>query len=306
MPKVLITGVAGCIGSWIAHHLLEEGHSVVGVDIAEAFHRLRPLGVEGTFPIHRTDVRDYPALEALVQREQPEAAIHLAALQVPPCKANPLRCGEVNVGATLNLLELARIYEIPLVYASSAAVYGPDLGRTLGEMEGLNPQSLYGVFKRTNEEMARIYAQDYGVASVGFRPYVVYGPGRDIGMTSDVTIALLHAARGEPFHIRFGGKVALQHAADVARAFIQAALQPKEGAQVYTLRGTVTSVDQVIRSIETVTGTQGLVTCDDTPIPIAADLSDQSFQRDYGPFQYMDLEDGLKATLEVWRASAYV
>jgi len=306
VAKVLISGIAGCIGSWVAWHLLSGGHQVVGLDLSGDDHRLELLGLAGKFPVHRVDVSDAGALGELVGRVRPDAVIHLAALQVPACKARPQACARVNVIGTLNFLELARSEGFPLVYASSAAVFGPDQGRTLGELEGLTPQNLYGVFKRTGEEMARIYAQDYGVRSAGFRPYVVYGPGRDVGMTADITLALLSAARGEPFHIRFGGKVALQHASDVARAFIAAALNPPQGARIYNLRGAVVAVPEIVALIERVTETHGLITHGESPLPIAADISDAAFQRDYGPFAYKDLETGFKETLEVWRAGAHV
>src|SRR5690606_32740745 len=146
---------------------------------------------------------------------RPTALVHLAALQIPSCRANPYLCSEVNVGGMANLLELARQFSLPLVYASSAAVYGPSQAAGLSEEQGLAPQSLYGVFKRTNEEMARLYAQEYGVASAGLRPWVVYGPGRDAGLTGDITLALWHALRGEPYRIRFSGTVDLQYAEDV-------------------------------------------------------------------------------------------
>jgi UDP-glucuronate 4-epimerase len=306
VAKVFVTGVAGCIGAWVARHLLEEGHEVVGVDASEEVHRLRLVGVAGAFPLYRLDVRDFDGLRAVVARERPDGLIHLAALQVPSCRADPRLCSEVNVGGMLNILEVARVFELPLSYASSAAVYGPDLGRPLSEWEGVKPQTLYGVFKRTNEEMARIYYQDWGIPSAGFRPYVVYGPGRDAGITSDITVALLHAARGEPFRIRFGGRVALQHVSDVARAFIAATLRPPNGAAVYNLRGHCERVADVVELIGAVTGASGLVTYDEQPLPIAADLDEGAFQRDYGPLRHMPLEEGFRKTLEVWREGGYL
>jgi nucleoside-diphosphate-sugar epimerase len=304
MAKVMVTGVAGCIGAWVARHLLHDGHAICGLDIAAQTPRLRLLGIEGAFPVLAVDIRDHAALEAAVQRQRPDAIIHLAALQIPICKPNPLQCVQINVGAVLGLLELARGGAFSLTYASSAAVYGPDPGRALGENEGIAPQTLYGVFKRTDEEMARVYWQDYGVRSVGFRPYVVYGPGRDVGVTSDVTVALWHAFRGERFRIRFGGTVALQHASDVARAFIRAGLAPAAGAAVYNLRGSMADMPEIVRLIHAVTGTEGLITADAAPLPIAFDLSEARFQQDYGPFEYMDLETGFRRTVEVWRAAS--
>ncbi len=306
MAKVLVTGVGGCIGAWVCYRLLQMGHDVVGLDVSPRSHRLRLLGIEGAFPVVQVDVSDARGVREVVDRTAPDALIHLAALQVPFCKAEPMRCVAVNVGGMATMLEMAREYRLPLVYASSAAVYGPDQGRPLREEEGLTPQNLYGVFKRTNEEMARIYAQDYGITAIGVRPFIVYGPGRDQGMTSDITKALAHAAQGKSFHIHFGGLVALQYVGDVADIFIRLALHPRPGHAIYNLRGVVTTVEEAIRHIEQVTGTKGLVTCDPTPLPIAANLSDAALQRDYGPIAYTPLPEGFRRTLEVWRESAHV
>ncbi|MBO8140774.1 MAG: NAD(P)-dependent oxidoreductase [Firmicutes bacterium] len=301
MERLLITGVLGCIGAWIARVALDEGHTVIGVDVSGERHRLQRLGVDGRFALEDVDVRDRSGLEELVRQRRPTAIVHLAALQIPSCRANPFRCAEVNVGGMGNVLELARKFGLPLVYASSAAVYGPGPSGPLAEDEGINPHSLYGVFKRTNEDMARLYAHEYGVTCAGLRPWVVYGPGRDAGMTGDITLALWHAMRGEPYRIRFSGTVDLQYAEDVARAFVTAALNPKPGARVYNLRGEVASVDDAIKTIERLTGTKGLISYEPTPIPIAADLSDARFQEDFGPFPFRSFEEGLRETLRIWR-----
>jgi UDP-glucuronate 4-epimerase len=305
MARVLITGASGCIGAWTIRLLLEEGHEPIGVDLGESDHRLRLLGVLGHFSWRHLDLAQTEDLFSLLEEVRPDAVIHLAALQVPFCRADPLRCVKVNVQAFQALLEGARRMGFPLVYASSAAVYGPATGNfPFTETQGLSPQSLYGVFKLANEGMARVYGRDYGVTSVGLRPFVVYGPGRDQGITADITLALWHAARGQAFQIRFGGSVALQHAEDVARAFVVAALRPGAGARVYNLRGEVLSLEEVVQHIEGATGNRRLVTHVADPLPIAPNLSDEAWQKDYGPFGYKPFPKGLRETLEVWRAGA--
>lgn len=301
MARLMVTGVLGCIGAWVARVALDEGHEVIGLDVSGERHRLQWLDLHGRFDLEAVDVRDRKRLEEIVSAYRPTALVHLAALQIPGCRANPYLCSEVNVGGMANMLELAREFSLPLVYASSVAVYGPSQSAGLGEEEGLNPQSLYGIFKRTNEEMARLYAQEYGVTSAGLRPWVVYGPGRDAGLTGDITLALWHALRGEPYRIRFSGTVDLQYAEDVGRAFVTVALNPRPGAHVYNLRGHVASVDDVIAAIEQVTGTAGLVSREDTPIPIAGDLSDARFQEHFGPFSFRQMEDGFRETVRIWR-----
>lgn len=300
--KVLITGIAGCIGSWIAKHLTDDNHEVIGVDLSSNFARHELLDITGRFPVHQIDVRDTKALDDLVQAEKPNAFIHLASFLMPQCKSNPMMCVDINVASFMSVLEWARRDGFSVVYASSAWVNAPTKRTApITEEDDVDPQSLYGVFKFANEGMAKIYAKDYGVQSTGFRPYIVYGPGRDNGLTADVSQALVAAGKGTNFKIGFGGDVALHHASDVARAFIMTALHPRTSGHVYNLRGSVMAMSDVVTTINDVTNSNGLVSFEDKPLPIAANLSDDAFQKDYGPFSYLDLEQGMRETLKTYQ-----
>lgn len=301
MATVVVSGVAGCIGSWIARRLLAEGHRVVGVDVAPTLPHGPLLGLDERVALHRQDVTDAEGFRALLARTEPDAVIHLASLLMPSCKANPLPCVDVNVKSFMTVLEAAREQGFAVAYASSAwVVNAPAEDRPVTEDDPVDPQSLYGVFKAANEGMAATYARDYGVRVNGLRPYIVYGPGREVGKTADVNLALLAAARGEPYRIGFGGTVALHHAEDVASLFVKLALAPQGAGRVYHVRGSVLPMARVIDAIETVTGTRDLVTADEAPLPIAANLSDAALQADYGPFDYLTLEEGLRRTLDVY------
>ena len=104
----------------------------------------------------------------------------------------------MNVVGTVNVFEAAKAAEIQkVVYASSIAVYGGKdeyEGELLPHHALANPHTHYGVFKQANEGTARIYWQDDGIASIGLRPYTLYGPGRDQGLTSTPTQAMLAAS----------------------------------------------------------------------------------------------------------------
>ncbi len=302
MAKLVVTGVAGCIGSWIAKHLIEDGHEVVGVDIATGLPMGELLGLNDAFPLRRLDVTDSEAYRDLLAEERPDGVIHLASLLMPRCKADPLLCVDLNVKSLQTVLEAAREQGFNVAYASSAWVLdAPADDRLLTEDDPVSPQSLYGVFKLTNEWMSKTYARDFGVASNGLRPYIVYGPGREAGLTADVNLALLSAAAGKPYRIGFGGTVALHHASDVARLFIALAVSPVDKGRVYNVRGSVVPMPEVVRTIEHVTGRAGLIEFDPTPLPIAGNLSDAALQRDYGPVEYLELAEGMKRTLEVYQ-----
>jgi nucleoside-diphosphate-sugar epimerase len=117
-------------------------------------------------------------------------------------------------------------------------------------MEGV-PSTIYGVYKRANEGTATVYAAERGVPSVGLRPHTVYGPGRDQGLTSAPTVAMLHAAAGRPYTIPFGGSYQMQYAPDVAAAFVAAARREQVGAVVEDLGGPSVGTEEVIAAIDT-------------------------------------------------------
>ena len=112
------------------------------------------------------------------------------------------------------------------------------------------PRTLYGVYKLANEGTGRVYWQEDGVASVGLRPFSVYGPGRDQGITAGPTLAIDAAVRGEPYRIAFGGRTQLHYAADVARAFVQAARSPANGAHALSLGGPPTAIADFVTAVE--------------------------------------------------------
>ena len=88
------------------------------------------------------------------------------------------------------------------------------------------------------------------MSSVGLRPHTVYGPGRDQGLTSAPTAAMVAAARGEAYKIPFGGALQLQYSADAGEAFVRASEAGGEGASVHNLDGPVVTVEEIIAAIE--------------------------------------------------------
>jgi nucleoside-diphosphate-sugar epimerase len=168
------------------------------------------------------------------------------------------------------------------VYASSVAVYGRQdeyNAPLLPHDAPLHPHNHYGVYKQANEGTARIYWQDDGVASIGLRPYTIYGPGRDQGVTSTPTQAMLAAARGESYHISFGGYNGFQYADDVAKIFIQAARTPFQGAEVFNLKGAVAHMRDVVAAIEAAEpGARGQISFDERPLALPEGTEDGSLR----------------------------
>jgi nucleoside-diphosphate-sugar epimerase len=309
--RVLLTGGYGCIGSWIVRNLLERGDQVWIYDLKEDPHRLRLILDEEqlrTVGFVCGDVTDLDNLRETLRANQITHLVHLAGLQVPVCRADPLLGAKVNVLGTLTVFEAVRLSQGQvqrLIYASSAAVFGPPEVYPPGPLADevtLIPTTHYGVFKGCNEGNARIYFQDHGLSSIGLRPWTVYGVGRDFGMTSEPTRAIKALALGRPYHITYGGWQDLQFVDDVAKTFVRCLEAPYTGAKSYNLRGEVVDLPAFHRALcEVDAAAEKLITYGQRQIAIAYDLDDGALQRDLGPMPRTPLFEGTRSTLEHFR-----
>ena len=299
--RFLVTGAYGCIGAWVLRQLIGEGVEAIAADASADDHRVAALldaRERARIAFVQADVSRREEVDALLARE-PTHVIHLAALQVPACRADPVRGAEVNVVGTVAMLDAAARagLETPFVYASSAAAFA---AVDAGIDPSGHPDTHYGVYKLANEESARVFAAEGGLASIGLRPYVVYGPGRDQGLTSAPTAAMLAAARGEPFVIPYSGRSQLQYARDAAAAFVAAARAPFRGATVLNVPGLAVSVDEIVAAIgRVVPGARIEVT--GGPLPFPPELDSTSFAAVVGDLPLTSLDDGVAATIDHFR-----
>lgn len=184
--KVLVTGVAGFIGSHTAKRLLEDGFEVVGIDnindyYSQAIKRrnIEPFLANPNFKFCEGDICDLPFLEKIFQEEKIAKVCHLAARAgVRPSIADPFLYEKVNILGTLNLLEMARQHAIEnFVFASSSSVYGESNKTPFSEDQPTDqPISPYAATKKANENFAYTYSHLYGLPCVGLRFFTVYGP----------------------------------------------------------------------------------------------------------------------------------
>jgi nucleoside-diphosphate-sugar epimerase len=300
--RYFITGAQGCIGSWIVKTLIERGDEAIVFDRSDDSRRLSAIMEVDDFTSVRLvlgDITDRTAVLSALRESGAQRVIHLAGLQVPSCKADPVAGALVNVVGTLNVFEAARETAVgTVVYASSAAVYGlNDDDHALDESVHCEPSTHYGVFKLANEGNARIYFLDHGVSSVGLRPLTVYGVNRDTGLTSDPTKAMKSAVLGRPFHIRFSGATDFQFVADTAAAFIACADRAPKGAHVFNLHGETLTVDLIANFINE-ESKNDLVTFSGPPIPIAPAIDDSAIRRSIGPLPSTPYTDGIRATMK--------
>ncbi len=296
--RFLVTGALGCIGAWTCAVLAAEGVEVVGFDLGTDTRRLALAGADNVRVVHG-DITDRSAIDAVLDEHEVTHVVHLAALLIPQIKADPPRGTAVNVGGTVNVLDAAKTRKIQVAYASSAAVYSAedDTGAAVGNDVRGHPVTFYGVHKQACEGLARIFWQEERVPSVGIRPFIVYGPGRDSGLTASPSLALARAAAGEDSEIAFGGRTQLQFAPDTARVFVAAARAATEGARVFHLGGPVVALAEVAAAISTATGTS--VTVDEsTLLPFPEAFDGAPLEAALGPIAWTPLEDGIRLTID--------
>jgi nucleoside-diphosphate-sugar epimerase len=306
--RYLVTGAYGCIGSWAVRLLLDEGCGVTTYDLGGSDHRLRLLLDEAELAELdrvRGDVTDLAQLRASMEERGITHVIHLAALQVPFVRANPPLGASVNVVGTVVVFEAVRALGPlagSLTYASSIAAYDPPEPGHEHEQRG-TPATLYGVFKRANEETAGVYWTDYQVPSIGLRPHTVYGVGRDQGVTSAATKAMLAAAGGTSFQIPYGGRAELQHARDVARQFIAASRAAVGAAVVLDPPGQPVAMSEVVAAIHAAAPeSAGAVGFDDVVSMGVPEQGDTApFVALLGDLPTVPLREGVAETVESFR-----
>ncbi len=302
----LVTGAHGCIGAWVVHELVGRGERVVTFDLSADPRRialLLPPEQIDSIPHVAGDISDLETVERALDEHGITNVIHLAALQVPFCRADPPLGARVNVLGTVNVFEAVRRRlerMAPIVYASSIAAFDAPDDAPKPSMTG-HPGTIYGVYKRANEGTASVYHAESGVPSMGLRPHTVYGVGRDQGLTSAPTTAMLAAAAGLPYTIPYGGAAQLQLAQDVARAFIAASLSGSGDATVHNLPGPSVSIPEVIEAIaEANPGAS--IGFEDTRLPFPEDTDAGSFADVVPGFTTTPLRDGVHSTVERFRA----
>jgi len=289
--RVLLVGGSGFIGQRVAAALLAEGVVPRLFDLAPALARMTPP--EGC-EVAAGDVTDAASLAAAGQGCS--GIVHLAGLMTVDCARDPALAVRVNVLGSTLVFELARSLGAPVAYLSSAAVFGPESAAVP------NPMSLYGVTKLAVEGVARVWAADHGVPSLGLRPYIVYGPGISSGIAAGPSIALAASVRREPALIRFSGRVGFVHVDDVARLLATAMIRPMEGATVLTMAGDTREMEEFTAELARQSGWDG-IGVEGEALRIPADLASDPVPEGLGPHPVTRIEEGIARTLAELRGA---
>jgi len=221
--KILITGTAGFIGFHLAERLLQDGHSIVGVDQVNDYYdvqlkkdRLAYSGISAekvlaqcvvsnkypNYIFYQASLEDKSAIYSIFEKEQPDAVCNLAAQAgVRYSLENPDAYIQSNIIGFQNIIEACRHYGVDnLSYASSSSVYGGNKSLPFSTEDRVDsPISLYAATKKSNELVAHTYSHLFGIRTTGLRFFTVYGPwGRP-----DMALFLFAEAirKGEPINV---------------------------------------------------------------------------------------------------------
>ena len=295
---VLVTGAGGCIGSWVVALLVKENIPVVAFDLSQDTRRLKLLIDDSEIEKIKwitSDITDTEDVNNAIKDNNIQSIIHLAALQVPFCAADPINGAKVNVVGTVNIFEAVRKYHIKhLVYASSVAAHG------LISKDMYMP-TLYGAYKLCDENIAHVYHQDWGVPSIGFRPGIAYGVGRDQGMTSKTTVAILAAASNQSYIIPFSGPISALHVREVASALITAASKNHDASPIFDMNGICTTVEDWVNILKKIEPKTKII-IEGKAMQFPFEASDEPLREYIGNYEQVNLENGIQETFDSFKS----
>jgi UDP-glucuronate 4-epimerase len=261
MARVLITGGAGFIGSHVAQRLLGRGDAVVVLDNFNDFYdpdlKRRNAALLGDARVVAGDIRDRALVGSLLDREPPDAIVHLAAMAgVRPSLVDPLLYEEVNVRGTLVLLEeLKRRPATRMIFASSSSVYGENERVPFREDDEIHrPVSPYAATKRAGELLCYTHHHLYGIPTTCLRFFTVYGPRQRPEMAIAKFTRAVLVGRPIPFFGDGTTRRDYTYIDDIVEGVV-AALDRCEGYEIYNLgESRTTSLAELVALIGEVCG----------------------------------------------------
>lgn len=312
---ILVTGGYGCIGAETSKWLLRNSDaSVVVCSRSVGDQRTERVFYDvdrSRLTIVKLDIADQNALREILSQKRITHVVHLAALQTPDCNAHPHLGLQINLGGTLSLIEAMKASGLRIerfIFASSIAVYGPRASYPAGPVPMLaepNPVNLYGAWKLAGEHLSRLYHAETGVPTLSLRPGVLYGPGRDAGLTSSPTTAMKHVALGRAYEIPFRSRQDYLFAPDVGAAVGLAAVEPFAGYQAFTLPSWTLTTDQIVESMRRAATNLGLadpfkITVGNDEVPFICDLEYEPFVKAFPQVSHTPLDAAVRRSLEVF------
>ena len=320
--RVLVTGGAGFVGGYVVRELLDHGYEVVVLDPFDFRPETRfVIGEDiGQVKIERGSVDDWPTLLDVVKRHEPTDIVHLAAIMdVPLLDRSPMLAYKVNVGGTMNILEVARQENLGrvVIFSTIAVIpvkqYEPIDAMHPTVLSNAGPLGAYSAAKLAGEAFGYAYNQSFGVDFRCIRPSALYGFGMSWFAPNYMKNIVEPALDGIPVRLASGGPVPRDytHAADVA-SLVRAVLEgPADADRVFfaaTGKPLCTGGD-VARIVRDLVPESDVVVADEwtdsdrDELAFRGEISIENARSQLGwEPQFADLEDGVRDYIERYRA----
>ena len=294
MKNILIFGGCGFLGSWITKALLKKNLKITIFDLRIKTDLLKNLIGNDLNKINfiEGDISDYE--QVLKATEDMNYILNLAGLMTPDCSSNPSLGAEVNVKGSINVFEAIKKNNIKfLIYTSSGGVYGNE------DKYNPFPETHYGAFKLAVEGMARAYFNESLISSVGLRPFVIYGPGREVGGTAGVTLACKAAKQNFEYTVGFSGKVGFVYVEDVTNLVERLIDKAPLGAITMNINGITTSVENFVSIIKK-NIPDAKVKFSGKPLSVVEEILGGEPSITFKDFKYTSLDNGINKTINFY------
>ncbi len=229
MAKVLVTGGAGNIGSFIVDQLIEKGHFVIIVDnfYNGKIENIQKHLISKCAILEVCDITNYRRLNSIFERHKPDYVSHQASMMIMDSQKFPFDAIDVNIKGTFNVLQCCIEHKVKkITFASSASVYGEPRYLPVDEEHPFDNRTLYGATKIANEALFNSWAYTHNLPFVGFRYYNTYSERQGLGaFYTQVFQKWIHLIKAnKPIEIYGDGTQTMDliHAEDAARANILA------------------------------------------------------------------------------------
>ena len=294
MKKIIIFGGCGFLGSWIVKSFLLKGYNISIFDLKIQKELLSYVVGKDINKIKfiQGDITNYDQVQEATSKM--DHVINLAGLMTPDCSSNPILGAKVNVLGSINVFEALKKNNIKfLVYASSAGIFG--------QKDKYNPfpETHYGAYKLAVEGVARAYFNEANISSVGIRPYVIYGPGREIGGTAGVTLACKAAKQGYNYTINFSGKAGFVFVEDVTNLVERLIDKAPIGAFTMNINGITTSVENFVSIIKKIIP-DAKVKFNGKSLNVVEEILGGGPSKIFYDFKYTSLDHGINKTINFY------
>lgn len=304
--SVLITGAAGFIGYWLSRRLLDNGHTVVGLDNFCDFYspaikrdRIQSLQQHRGFSFYEADIRNQDQVERLFRECEPRTVVHIAAMAgVRPSIENPLLYSDVNIQGTMQILEATKQFDCEkIIFASSSSVYGNNEKIPFAETDLVdNPISPYAATKRAGELLCYTHWKLTNMPVACMRFFTVYGPSQRPDLAISKFLKLI--SEGKPIPMFGNGSTSRDYTyIDDIVDGILASLYKVDTYRIYNLGGSSpVTLTELIQTIGRVVGKEPILD-HQPPQPgdverTFADLSRSRAELGYNP--KVSLEEGIR------------